>query len=438
VGLGEFLQAVLSGEVKPIGRTQDAGLQCLVFANYVIDEYWHGKFKLLAGDVLTIREAARLLGVTLDATYLLVKKGFLRAEKSVNTRSLGLVVRRSELDSFTETYLLAKEVAREHDTSQKRIVELFRRGGVSPISGPEAARRHIYLFNRVDLASLDWEHLVEIERKSRAAAKQLSSYIYDEQRVAEMLNTDVVTVRLMAKRGVLKPYKHLLPDGRNGGTYCFSRAVLQRYKKQAGDLTGLVAYQAAVRLFGVKLDTFRNKFVKTGRLKPAIAASGGSKRFFNAEDVEALLEVEKLTIMTAETAKILGVKLSGVDKLMTSGDLKPISGPTVDGFGKNLFLRSNVEKLRMERDSFKANQVQAGKSNRFGRTAGPRSRPVRDLIGPRIDQLIETWQQQTPNLRITGQRLYQQLTSEGYQVGINTIYVHLRKDRWRGEGVSRF
>jgi hypothetical protein len=94
-------------------------------------------------------------------------------------------------------------------------------------------------------------------------------------------------------------------------------------------------------------------------------------------------------------------------------------------------LRSDVEKLYAEREAFKAKRLDEGGSSRFGKQAGPQSNPVRSAIGPRIDQLVEEWQQQTPTLRITGQRLYQQLTSEGYQLGINTIYVHLREKHHR-------
>lgn len=142
--------------------------------------------------------------------------------------------------------------------------------------------------------------------------------------------------------------------------------------------------------------------------------------------MEALLEIEGQTIITPEVSKILDVDITAVQKMIVSGILKPISGPLVDGFGKNLFLRGDVEKLRVEREAFKASRVAEGGTSRFGRRAGPQSSPVQDVVGSRINQLIEEWQQQMPELRITGQRLYQQLTNEGYQLGINTIYVHLR------------
>jgi hypothetical protein len=51
---------------------------------------------------------------------------------------------------------------------------------------------------------------------------------------------------------------------------------------------------------------------------------------------------------------------------IAAGVIKPISGPSVDGFGKNLFLRNNVIKLRAQRDAYKAKRMKAGKTSRFG------------------------------------------------------------------------
>jgi hypothetical protein len=53
--------------------------------------------------------------------------------------------------------------------------------------------------------------------------------------------------------------------------------------------------------------------------------------------------------------------------MIAAGVLAPTSGPKVEGFGKNLFLRSDVKKLRDAREEFKARQVEKGKTSRFGR-----------------------------------------------------------------------
>ena len=51
-----------------------------------------------------------------------------------------------------------------------------------------------------------------------------------------------------------------------------------------------------------------------------------------------------------------------------------------------------------------------------------RAQPITDTVRPRIDELLEEWSQRTTKKqRITGTRLYQQLITEGYEVGASTV-----------------
>lgn len=104
-------------------------------------------------------------------------------------------------------------------------------------------------------------------------------------------------------------------------------------------------------------------------------------------------------------------------------------GPNVDGFGRNLYLRTDVERLHAEREAFKAKRDNEGGSYRFGRLAEPNSQPVRTRVAPRIKQLVKKWNARSNGQRVSGQRLHRQLLKEGYNVGINTIYVCLRELR---------
>jgi hypothetical protein len=206
----------------------------------------------------------------------------------------------------------------------------------------------------------------------------------------------------------------------------FSTHTINNYRGRVEDYVGLVPAKVAAKMLAMSTANFMEVYSRGGRLK-AVNPKGRQKRhYFKKTEVEALVELRKKTVMAPEAAAILGVNITCVHKLKVAGALRPVSGPDVDGFRLNLFLRSDVEKLHAEREAFKAKRLDEGGSSRFGKQAGPQSNPVQSAVGPRIDQLVEEWQQQTPKLRITGQRLYQQLTSEGYQLGINTVYVHLR------------
>jgi hypothetical protein len=54
---------------------------------------------------------------------------------------------------------------------------------------------------------------------------------------------------------------------------------------------------------------------------------------------------------------------------------------------------------------------------------------VRNEVAPRIKQLVKKWNAKPNQQRISGEALHRQLTTEGYKVGINTVYVCLRELR---------
>jgi transposase len=56
--------------------------------------------------------------------------------------------------------------------------------------------------------------------------------------------------------------------------------------------------------------------------------------------------------------------------------------------------------------------------------------PVKELVAPRIDEIIEQWRgRTTAKQRITSTRIHRQLVEEGYQVGITTVRDYLREKR---------
>jgi hypothetical protein len=183
------------------------------------------------------------------------------------------------------------------------------------------------------------------------------------------------------------------------------------------------------KMIGSVPDRFYKKYFLTGRLKPVITGKQRSEIYFLMEDVEALIKLKEQTVTASEAAVICKVGISCIQKLTVDGVLVPISGPNVDGFGRNLYLRTDVERLHIEREAFKSTRGSEGGSPRFGRPAGPNHQPVRIKVIPRIKQLIGKWNSKSKAQRISGQRLHRQLLKEGYNVGINTIYVCLRELR---------
>lgn len=425
MGLGTFLQAVLDGEIKPLGKIEGSDLRCLLFSDKQITAYARSEVRLLVGDALPLSEACRLLGVKRQAGSFLVQKGFLRAGVSEIASSLGTIVKQEEVDGFNEKYIKAGRIAAKHHIPTNALIDVLAEIKVLPISGPKIDGGPVYLFKRSSIRRLNITRVVSDWRKWQTS--QLPSYVLDEEQAAARLKLSTEVVRQLVNRGVLKPIKRLSLDRSRGGKYFFTSFIIEKYKDASANHAGLIRFTAAAKLFGLWPENFYIRFVKTGRLTPVVRGGERSQDLFRAEDVNTLLKIESQTIITPEAAEILGVNVSCIDKMVVSGILKPISGPRVDGFGKNLFLRGEVEHLHTEREAYKAGQVREGKSFRFGRSAGPANRPVQDVVGPHIDLLIDKWREETPDQHISGYRLHEQLVADGYKTGINTVYVYLRQ-----------
>lgn len=67
---------------------------------------------------------------------------------------------------------------------------------------------------------------------------------------------------------------------------------------------------------------------------------------------------------------------------------------------------------------------------------GERRRPVLEVVGPRIDELLEEWKPRSGKKhRITSPRVHRQLREEGYEVGERTVRSYLAEKRRRGSEV---
>ncbi len=454
VGLGTFLLAVLDGELKPAGKADGIGLPSLLFSKNQVVRYARSEFQLLAGGAMTAPEVAKTLGVGAGAVYFLIKKGILRSRQVEGLPLSRRLISRDEFDAFNETYLSASKIASEHQTGWHHLIRSLAARGIHPVTGRKIDGGYIYLYRRADIAALNIAAVIAEERKTRLIISKPPSTvtseskeakatkrpktkrryykpppILNETQAAEILGVDVETLRQLVEAGALRPHSRLPRPKGKGGKYLFSSYAVEKYKDRVSDYTGLVSFAAVAEMFNICPENFHKKFIKTGRLKPVLNGVRRGDHFFRLNDVEALAEIDKRTILTSEAAEILGVNISGVGKMIAAGDLAPVSGPNIDGFGHNLLLRDDVEKLREARDAFKAERIKEGKTPRYGR--GPRHpRPaLREIISPRIVQLIALWKRQDPHRPVSGRELHQQLVREGHQVGIVSVHVALRKIR---------
>src|SRR5215210_751466 len=92
-------------------------------------------------------------------------------------------------------------------------------------------------------------------------------------------------------------------------------------------------------------------------------------------------------------------------------------------------IRSVAREMGVGRNTIKK-YLKLSEPVRVGRQKKPS--PVKEMVAPRIDQILEEWHHRTTHKqRITGTRIHRQLVEEGYQVGITTVRDYLREKRRR-------
>jgi hypothetical protein len=428
MSIGAFIQGVFNDELKPCGESRDPGLRGFLFSASDVSNYISLKLRLQVGDVLQIREVAEYLGIGVCAVHYLIRKKIIRAKIEPKVKAFGLLVEREELEHFTSTYLLLTEaIARKLITQQHYIARLLIAQGVNLVFGKNTTLKKPYVFKKSDLGHIDLAKLVSAA-KAESIIKYRETSLVNLAEASKLLGLDEAVVLRLVENRLLKFYEPSSRKKKGRGECYFSAYAIKTYKSLGIDCTSLVWVRFAAKMIGLSVSHFHIRYIKTGRL---VGTKICGRQYLRKKDVEKLVELKKQLIGSAKAAAILGVNITCIKKLTDSGLLKPASGPDVDGFGLNLYLRSDVEKLHTEREAFKAKRIKEGGTTRFGRQSGPKASPVQNVIGHRINQLIEKWHERTPDRRITGGQLYQQLSKEGYRIGINTVYVYLRQKHRR-------
>jgi hypothetical protein len=152
IRLGAFVKDILQNRIVPCGRCGERAIQDLVFLYSDIEEYRGAKLRDIVGDVLLIREAATILGISVEAIYYLVRLRLLRAQSDPRVKGVGLLVSREDLESFRSSYITLGTMAAQQNTNKTYIVRALCAKGVSPVSGPSKDGGLVSVFRKVDLS----------------------------------------------------------------------------------------------------------------------------------------------------------------------------------------------------------------------------------------------------------------------------------------------
>lgn len=427
IRIAQFIRAILDGEIIPCAKSSGAGLSCFLFSKSQLADYASTRSQGRPKDEYRMSEVNKVLGVSLNVAYSLIRKGILPSHNKPTKSSSETIVTKSDIDQFNSKYILPARIARELNTESGFLTQLLVGIGIQPIQCLRLDGKIQCVFKKRDLQPINLPELVSAAQ-ANSLMKRKQPPVYSFHKAAELLGIDEELMKELVENGIVKPHKNFLFKKAPYNELRFSGITISKYRRRRiARYIGLVSAQATADMLGMSESNLFGTYVYKGRLKPVFPNRKQRPSYFRRKDVDALVELRKRTVSTLEAAVILGVNLTCIHKLKDSGVLRPVLGPDVNGFGLNLYLRDDVEKLRTEREAYKAKRISEGGTSRFGRPAGPRRSPVQERVRPRISQLVMHWGVKPHGQRISGQRVHSQLVKEGYQVGINTVYVCLRE-----------
>jgi predicted site-specific integrase-resolvase len=351
-GTGKLVKAILDGKISPCGKTVRKGLDRFVFAKEHIEDFVESFKQDIKEGAISLREAAEILAVSAANVYHLVKRGLLAAQKIRIRKRLTLQTTRDALSLFNSTYLLIAKINKEVGTSSRVIAEVLSQKGIFPVSGPTVDGGQQYVFKRSDLKDMSLSEVVNQAKTERDPRGKRYAVINAEQ-AAELLEVDLATIHKLVESGKLKIFSGSPQISNIQTSYLFYRAEVEKYQRATTDYSKLVSSVEAAKIFEQGYGSFRKQWVKTKRLIPVKFNTEFNKYYFHREDVEALAEIKKKTIPSPEAAAILGIQKKALRKLTIAGKIKPFSGPHVDGYGHNMYLQSDVERLAEEMLNFK-------------------------------------------------------------------------------------
>ncbi len=144
--IGRFVSAILDRNILPACKIQGTGLKQYCFKNQDIDllvaEYYKKDEQFL-----NVSDVAILLGVKQQVAAFWIDRGFIAAEIKAGKHRHRKVLKAS-IEEFCLKYVTAVELARQIDTSPRKVICLLRERNILPVTGKEIDGGRQYLFLR--------------------------------------------------------------------------------------------------------------------------------------------------------------------------------------------------------------------------------------------------------------------------------------------------
>ena len=342
--IGEVIRRIYSGEITGYYSRRLSSLHGIKFDLEEIKSLNKKILKEHREGGYSFKEAGMLLGTKLSVISHFVKHGFLNAEP------LGIRdfpnISHSCIDNFKMRHVFLSELSKELKTSPKNLLRILRKIGILPVSGPslDGGRQYIYL--KQDLTGIKlWDKV----HKKQKNPRRLGCY-----QAAKYLG-----ISMQALQRAVKCHKIGVQGSPNDsrtkyGHLKFSKFELDRYKRRCIEESGILTAREAANALNEDLSWFYKKWVKSRRLSPVRFDDALGIYFFRKSDVLNLVALKRKTVTGPEAAKIIGVTRNTIFKWNKKGEIIPVSGPKVDGFGCHLYLRKDVVQIKKKFGKYSA------------------------------------------------------------------------------------
>jgi hypothetical protein len=340
---GTLIRAVFDGEIS-VRSKGPVGLSSLLFARDDVVAYSRGELRGQAGNVFSIQEAARFLKTNPMAVYFFVNKGLLKASLLPGFERLGQSTTAEELNTFISKYfVLTRAYAKTLRTHTSYIVARLADENIKPISGRTIDGCPQYVFRRSQIVSTTLEELITSTRVNRSCNGQINTSVNLDQ-VCNLLKVDRDSAARMIQNGFLRSSVRGRRTPKKD-RYFIPYALVEACKRRRIEFTSILSANVAASRLNVNVNTVRNA-MKRGELRGMRSEKGLHCFYVFVEDVEKLMRANQLQVGTKEAAAILNVTRGIFNQLVKRRILEPVSGPTVDRFGRKRYLRTDVMRVR--------------------------------------------------------------------------------------------
>ena len=151
--IGGFVSIILDKTIVPVCKIQGTGLKQYCFdtqdVDRLVEEYYRKD-----EEVLTVLDIAILLGVKQQVAAFWIDRGFIEAEIKIHQHHRHRKVLKSSIKEFQTQYVTAVELARQMDTSPRKVVSLLGDRNILPVTGKlvDGGRQYLFLRREAETA----------------------------------------------------------------------------------------------------------------------------------------------------------------------------------------------------------------------------------------------------------------------------------------------